>query len=82
MPGNKNYVLQEAQKEIERLRKEVKRLQKEIEELRAGTTTNAARPVGAAEEKTAESRREGNVPGLVKGDYLYIVGLVKVLDQA
>jgi len=82
MPGNKTYVLKEAQKEIERLREEIKRLRAENKELQAGTNTITKRPESARQEKPSEPPREGNVMELGKGDYLYIAGVVKILDHA
>ncbi len=82
MPGIKNYLLQEAQKEIDRLRKEIERPRLEDEELQAGTSTGTKQPEAVGEREPAKRFLEGNVPKLEKGDYLYIAGVVKILDHS
>jgi len=75
MPGNKTYVLEEAQKEIRRLRIENK-------ELRAGMDATKERPITEDQQKSPEDRREADGPNLKKGEYLFITGLVKILAYA
>ncbi len=82
MPGNKNYVLQEAQKEIERLRQEIGRSKLENEELRAEKRTGSEQACAAEKKKQSEGAHEGAGGELRKGGYLYTAGVVKVLDRA
>jgi len=82
MPGNKTYVLQEAQKEIERLRQEIRRLRGENKELRAGMDSTAERPRTDKEQKPSNHPGEGATTSPGKGEYLYIAGVVKVLGRA
>ena len=82
MPGNKTYVLEEAQKEIERLRKEIRRLRIENKELRAGMDATKERPITEDQQKSPEDRRKADGPNLKKGEYLFITGLVKILAYA
>ena len=82
MPGNKTYVLQEAQKEIERLRQEIKRLRVKNQELLAGTAATKGLPVSEYQEEPSERPREREMAHPGNGDYLYITGVVKILGRA
>ena len=82
MPGNKTYVLQEAQKEIEGLRQEIRRLRVENKELREGMDSTAERPGTDTEQKPSNHPREGATTSPGNGEYLYITGVVKVLGHA
>jgi len=81
MPGNKTYVLQEAQKEIERLRQEIKRLRRENPELQAGVA-KAKEPQEKAAPPEPQSTREGDAIKLRIGDNLIVVGVIKILGQS
>ena len=82
MPGNKTYVLQEAQKEIERLRQEIRRLRVENKERRAGIDSTTQRPGTDKEQKPSNHPVEGATTSPGNGEYLYITGVVKVLGHA
>ena len=82
MPGNKTYVLQEAQKEIERLRQEIRRLRVENKERRAGIDSTTQRPGTDKEQKQSTHPGEGATTSPANGEYLYITGVVKVLGHA
>jgi hypothetical protein len=82
IPGNKTYVLQEAQKEIERLRQEIRRLRVENRELRVGMNTTIEPPGTEEEQKPSNPPREGGTGSPGNGDYLYITGVVRVLGHA
>ena len=82
MPGNKTYVLQEAQKEIERLRQEIKRLRRENQELRAGAAKAKRPQENAAPPETQGGTREGDAIKLRIGDNLVVMGVIKILGQS
>ena len=81
MPGNKTYVLQEAQKEIERLRQEMKRLRRENQDLRDGVA-KARQPRENAAPPESQGTREGDAIKLRIGDSLVVMGVIKILRQS
>ncbi len=82
MPGNKTYVLQEAQKEIDRLRQEIKRLRRENQELRDGVAQARKPQEDAAPREPQGGTREGDVIKLRIGDNLVVMGVIKILGQS
>src|SRR3989442_15919593 len=79
MPGNKTYVLQEAQKEIERLRQEIKRLRRDNKELCTGMALLMPRPGSEKEQKQSTHPGRHCDPNQANDENLYITGVVKVL---
>ena len=82
MPGNKTYVLQEAQKEIERLRQEIKRLRLENQKLRDGVSETEDSQENAAPPEPQGGTREGDAIKLRIGDNLVVMGVIKILGQS
>ncbi len=82
MPGNKTYVLQEAQKEVERLRQEVKRLRRENRELRAGVAEVKGPQENAAPLEPQGDSRDGDAIKLRIGDNLVVMGVIKILGRS
>ena len=82
MPGNKTYVLREAQKEIERLREEIKRLRRENQELRAGVAKAKEPQENTAPPEPQGGAREGDGIKLRIGDNLVVMGVIKILGQS
>ena len=81
MPGNKTYVLQEAQKEIERLRQELKRLRRENQGLR-DHVAKTRQPQEKAAPPESQGAREGDAIKLRIGDNLVVMGVIKILGQS
>ena len=82
MPGNKAYVLREAQKEIERLRQEIKRLRLEDQELRDDVAEAEKCQENTAPPKLQGDTREGDAIKLRIGDNLVVMGVIKILGQS
>jgi hypothetical protein len=82
MPGNKAYVLREAQREVERLRQEIERLNLENKGLRADTKEikeqKGSEPAQGPRE--ASSERDAASPGA--GEYFVVTGVIKILAHA
>jgi hypothetical protein len=76
------YVLQEAQKEIGRLRQEIKRLGRENQELRAGVAKAKEPQESAAPPEPQGGAREGDEIKLRIGDNLVVMGVIKILGQS
>ncbi len=82
MPGNKSYVLEEAQKAIEILRQEIRRLRRENAQLRAGVDAAKQRQGAEEEPKPAQSPREGDRVNLKVGDCVVMTGVFTILTRA
>ena len=82
MPGNKTYVLQEAQKEIERLRQEIKRLGRENQELRAGAAKPKEPQENASPPEPQGGTRDRDAIKLRIGDNLVVMGVIEILAQS
>jgi hypothetical protein len=81
MPGNKTYVLWEAQKEIERLRKEIKRLRHENQELRDSVAKAKEPQESAVPPEPQGGTPEGDAIKLRIGVNLVVMGVIKILGQ-
>ena len=79
MPGNKTYVLQEAQKEIERLREEIERLSLENQELRTGMHGIKEREETEGKQKTLEASSDLDAASPGVGEYFVVTGVIKIL---
>lgn len=79
MPGNKTYVLWEAQKEIECLRQEIKCLHRENSELQACVTEAEGLPEGHVPPEPKGRISEAKPIELRIGDNLVEMGVIKIL---
>ncbi len=81
MPGSKTYILEEAQKEIARLRQEIKRLTVENQELRAAITRIKERQGTDGDQKLPKVSSEHDATSPAAGDYLVVTGVIKILGH-